>query len=264
MKNIRQIKKNLIYSLKNTDKLNMKLRKFVLQTVFFVMTCAFAFSAKNEVIEKDTYDYDVMVSKIDSMGAPYVEGNYAIFTASKDARFVGIAFDFENYRTIHSFKLRTVRDKEYKVTDSFYFYILELPKNVQALDYRLIVDGLWITDPLNESTVYNEQTGIKLSHLDTKRYIAPVTDFADNGNVHFVYRGLKGEKVRLGGSFTNWDSWIYEMPEVSPGLYVLDLPLPPGKYEYNFFTGLTAIVDSGNPQRVYTADGREASLLIVN
>lgn len=209
------------------------------------------------------YEYDSIVQSIDSLGTPYVQNNYAIFTADKNARSVGIAFDFENFRTIHMFSLRTVRDTEYTVIDSFYFYILELPKNVQTVEYRIIVDGLWTTDPQNSNTVYNEQTGIKLSLLDASRYIPPVTEQPQKGMVHFVYRGDSGQQIRLGGSFTNWDSWIYEMVEVQPGIYQIDLPLPPGKYEYVFYSGLTTLVDKGNPDRCYTPDGRVASLLIV-
>ena len=53
------------------------------------------------------------------------------------------------------------------------------------------------------------------------------------------------------------------MTEVSPGLYELELPLPPGKYEYAFYTGITSFPDNTNPQKCYTPDGRTASLLIV-
>jgi hypothetical protein len=82
--------------------------------------------------------------------------------------------------------------------------------------------------------------------------------------VKFVYRGKSGQKIRLGGNFTNWDSWIYHLTETSPGLYQVELPLPPGKYEYAFYTGITSFPDDGNPQKCYTPDGKIASLLIVN
>ena len=56
-----------------------------------------------------------------------------------------------------------------------------------------------------------------------------------DGTVHFVYKGKAGQHIRLGGSFTNWDSWIYELTETSPGLYELELPLPAGKYYYSYY-----------------------------
>src|SRR5574344_64139 len=65
----------------------------------------------------DNSAYDTLALSIDGLSAPYVKGNYAIFTAEKGARFVGIAFDFENFRIIHPFKLRTIRDAEYTSID---------------------------------------------------------------------------------------------------------------------------------------------------
>jgi hypothetical protein len=240
-------------------------KRFLYSLLFcFIAAEISCFAAKATPAEQpDTNEYDTLALSIDGLGSPYVEGNYAIFTADKNARYVGISFDFENFRTIHAFKRRTIRDSEYKAIDSFYFYILELPKTVQQVKYRLVVDGLWTTDPLNESTVYNEETGITLSLLDASRYIPPVTEQPKKGLVHFVYQGSSGEQIRLGGSFTNWDSWIYEMVEVQPGIYQLDLPLPPGKYEYAFYRGMTTLVDKGNPDRCYTPDGKVASLLVV-
>src|SRR5574344_902909 len=252
----------------NADMVSMN-KRFLYSLLFCLAVAgvpAFAAKAKAAaapVVDTDNNEYDTLALNIDGVGSPYVKGNYAIFTADKNARYVGIAFDFESFRTIHSFKLRTIRDAEYKAVDSFYFYILELPKTVQAVRYRIVVDGLWTTDPLNANTVYSEETGITLSELDASRYIAPVTEQPKKGFVHFVYQGDSGQQIRLGGSFTNWDSWIYEMVEVRPGIYQLDLPLPPGKYEYAFYKGLTALVDKSNPDRCYTPDGKEASLLVV-
>ena len=48
-----------------------------------------------------------------------------------------------------------------------------------------------------------------------------------------------------------------------PGKYQLDLPLPPGKYEYAYYIGMKSYPDKTNPERCYTPDGKEASLLVV-
>lgn len=208
-------------------------------------------------------EYTNLVTTIDDVGAPVVKNNRIIFTAEDNARHVGIAFDFENFRTIHSFQLRKIKDAEYETQKSFYFYILDLPKDVQSVEYRLVVDGLWTTDPLNPNVVHNEKSGLKLSKVDAFRYIPPVTEQPSAGIVRFVYEGKSGQQIRLAGSFTNWDSWIYELQEVSPGIYQFELPLPPGKYEYAFYNGMKSIVDRTNSNRCYTQDGREANFIIV-
>ena len=52
---------------------------------------------------QDSYIYNNLTARIDKVGSPLVDGDYIIFTADSSSRHVGIAFDFENFRTsIHS------------------------------------------------------------------------------------------------------------------------------------------------------------------
>ncbi len=235
-------------------------------TTFFISPIA----AKEEVHQEDTYEYDLLVSELTGYSAPILKGNSVVFTAKPDARFIGIAFDFEDFRQIHSFQLKKIYDIEGEVSNSFFFYILDLPKEVNDITYRLVVDGLWTTDPLNNNTVYNPATGITLSKLSLNRIRIPETEIrkaqskaGTNGTVHFVYKGKAGQHIRLGGSFTNWDSWIYELTETEPGVYQIDIPLPPGTYYYAFYNGVISMVDTSNPDRGYTADGKVASVITV-
>ncbi len=148
---------------------------------------------------------------------------------------------------------------------SVYFYVSEIPESVSQISYRLIIDGLWTTDPLNPATVFDRNTFMKLSSLPIERDTSPATEVQKKMNaVKFIYTGESGQTIRLGGSFTNWDSYIYELAEISPGIYELDLPLPKGIYFYTFFNGVTALLDTANPRKAYTADGRIASIIEVN
>ncbi|MBP5176452.1 MAG: glycogen-binding domain-containing protein [Treponema sp.] len=233
-------------------------------SLFFAGFCSAAYAddyQRAPVVESDVFA-DI-ASSINKVSAPYMKGDYVIFTQKKDARYMGIAFDFEKYRTIHQFQIKHMRDSNYEIEDSLYFYILKLPKNVQVLNYRLVVDGLWTTDPMNSTKKYNAEAGLVLSQLNVSRRVHEVTEKKETGKVRFVYNGKSGEQVRLGGSFTNWDSWIYEMTEVAPGQYQIDLALPPGQYQYAYYCGVKSYPDKTNPERCYTPDGKEASLLIV-
>ena len=243
-------------------------RDFLKTQFFSLLLCAFAsvffLSAKAApVLTDEELDYAQIASTISHVDEPYLKGDYVIFTADKNARHVGIAFDFENFSKIHSYKQRTLRDSEFNVKDSLYFYILKLPKEVQSFKYRLVIDGLWTTDPTNPASSYNNTARLTLSDFDASREIPVITEKKSDGLVHFVYKGESGQQVRLGGSFTNWDSWIYELKETERGVYCLNLPLPPGKYEYAYFTGTTSFIDETNPKRCYTQEGKKASLLIV-
>jgi hypothetical protein len=215
--------------------------------------------AQNE----DQYDLEIIISEINSISAPYIKGNYIIFTAQMRSRHVGISFDFEQFRVIHSYQRIDTRDTENMVISSLYFYALRIPDDVDSVSYKIITDGLWSIDPLNPNTKFDSASSSVLSTVQIYRDTTPATRVVRQGIVHFVYQGRAGQKIQLGGSFTNWDPFIYEMRETSPGFYECELPFLPGTYYYNFYNGMTAIVDPTNSSRAYTTDGRTASVLVV-
>ncbi|MGN0728683.1 glycogen-binding domain-containing protein [Treponema sp.] len=243
----------------------MKKIQFAVFSAFLFLTSAFLYAAEAKAMLTDEeLDYAEIANTIQKAGSPYLNGDYAIFTSETNARHIGIAFDFEDFKTIHSFKIKKFTDMDYKESGSLYFYILKLPRNILEINYRLIVDGLWTLDPLNSSTVFSRETKLTLSHFNAYREIPKTTEKISPGKVRFVYTGKTGQKIRIGGSFTNWDSWIYQMNEVSPGVYQFELSLPPGKYEYAFYSGINSFPDPGNPTKCYTPDGKTASLIEVN
>lgn len=224
---------------------------------------ASAFS-KEEAEEKNTYDYDILVSEIRELKPPKVTENFIVWTADSSASSVGIAFDFENFSVIHPFMLRKTYGYEGEENGSWYFYIMEKPKKITRIAYKLIIDGLWTTDPLNENSVDDWENGIHLSMIDLPEEKNAITESVPQGWTKFVCKSDAGQKIRLAGSFTNWDSWIYEMNEISPGHYELSLPLPPGTYYYSYFCGLKSFIDPTNPVKAYSADGRTVSKITVN
>lgn len=212
---------------------------------------------------QDTYTKTLLVSEIDQVQAPYVVSDFIIFTAEDSARHVGIAFDFEGFKTIHSFEKLVTRDLDDNVTSSLFFYILEVPKDISSVAYRLIIDGLWTVDPMNEKKILDRDSNIMMSRVDMYREEIPATSIPQENYVRFVYQGKPGQQIRLGGTFTNWDSSIYKLKETSPGFYELQLFLPKGTYYYAYYNGIASFVDPTNPERAYTTDGKMASVIIV-
>jgi len=235
---------------------------------FLFLAISFSIFAAEKKIEpttaKDIADYarSKIIDQIEQPCPPYVQDGYLIFTADKSARFVGIAFGYENFRIIHPFQRLSHYETDGKPVDSVLFYITSYPKDVDEVSYKLIIDGLWTTDPLNSKRSFDKQTNSMLSIVNVERP-EPITEKASNGNVRFVYYGESGQSIRLGGTFNNWDSYMYEMTEVSPGIYQIELPLPPGVYYYNFYNGINAMIDLKNSERAYTVDGRTASIIYV-
>ncbi len=212
----------------------------------------------------ESYDMEMLISQITGVQAPAVSGSFVIFTAPVSSRYTGIAFDFENFRQIHSMQKLTSHDPDGNALGSVYFYILPLPKNIREISYRLIVDGLWTTDPANPDTRYDNRIGAQLSVVRIPYQEDTATQQLDSGLVRFTYQGEPGQRIRLGGTFTNWDSYIYHMTETRPGLYEISIPLLEGTYYYAFYNGITSFIDSDNPNRAYTADGRVASVIEVH
>lgn len=211
----------------------------------------------------DMYDTEGLVSLITGVREPQSMGDFVIFTAPADSRHVGISFDFENFRTIHSMQRLDTTAADGKSVDSLYFYILSVPRQLTSVSYRLVIDGLWTTDPQNPDIVYDRQIGAELSVVRINRPIERKTEQIAGGLVSFVYEGEPNQQIRLAGSFTNWDSYIYRMKETRPGFYELTLPLLQGTYYYLFYNGTASFPDVSNSERVYTSDGRSASVIRV-
>jgi hypothetical protein len=226
----------------------------------------------NVTTEEESYSLQNLISGIKKVQSPVVTEDYIIFTADKNARFTGIAFDFENYSKIHTFQRLITRDSEFEPVDSLLFYICKIPEKTTNISYRLIIDGIWTYDPINENKYYSYEADTYFSVVKienpkkekTEKILAAETAHSVTGHTRFVYLGKPGEKIRLGGTFTNWDSFIYELEETSPGFYEITLALPKGSYFYAYYKGTTSFVDETNPDKAYTPDGRIASVLHVN
>ncbi|MBQ8012931.1 MAG: isoamylase [Treponema sp.] len=238
-------------------------KNFIFMGFILLATLLSPLSAQETSPAADTYEYNLVLTDIMGIRAPYISNNYAVFTAPVTSNSIGIAFDFEEFRTIHYFQLRKNYGYEGDVTSSYYFYIAEIPKKRSRLCYRLIIDGLWTIDPQNPNQIYNEVENYSLSYIDLPPEEIEITEKLANGLTHFVCHSESGKKIRLGGTFTNWDSWIYEMKETEPGKYVLDIPLHPGTYYYSYYNGITAFLDETNPSRGYSTDGRIVSCITI-
>lgn len=257
----------------------MKNFKKSLLTILFVFLMSNLYAIKivdtcfdNTLSEDESYSLENLIAGIKEVQSPIVTEDYIIFTADKNARFTGIAFDFENYSRIHTFQRLITRDSEYEPIDSLLFYVCKIPEKARTISYRLVIDGIWTYDPINENKYYSYEADtyfsvVKIDNpiIERTENLMPVeTTPSLTGHTRFVYSGKPGQKIRLGGTFTNWDSFIYEMEETSPGFYEITLALPKGKYFYAYYKGTTSFVDETNPDKAYTPDGRVASVLHVN
>lgn len=240
----------------------MKRGTFLAFCALLFMGTGIGFAA--ESVEYKPYFYDQIIREIDKAQAPVISDDYIVFTADAGYRFVGIAFDFEGFQTIHPFQILHAYDEDGKQTKEVMFYCYERKHKSDSIKYRLVMDGLWTTDPHNPYKEYDEDINLYFSKVENLGNIEIVTGQKEGTGTHFIYKGESGLDLRLAGTFTNWDPWIYKMIETEPGFYELNLPLPRGQYFYNYYVGLNPVLDNTNPEKAFTADGRTASVLTVN
>ncbi len=237
--------------------------KHIIIFIISILIISPLFALDLEKFEGKQYILDSLLETIDRPRPPVVDGDYIIFTSSPDVRHTGIAFDFEEYKQIHSFRRLVRQNEDGNNTNSFVsFYILEIPENTQNISYRLVMDGLWTVDPQNEVSVYDRNLDLRVSNISLNRPHITETKTTQK-TIRFVYEGETGQKIRLAGTFTNWDPFIYELTETSYGFYELELALPKGTYYYTYHSGLNSFLDETNPDKAYTNDGRVASVVIL-
>jgi len=223
--------------------------------------------------DTESYKFIDYLRAISVPGKPEIYEDGVIFTAPSTFQRVGISFAHEGYARVHWFKqlmipadmaelVATQKNRKNinpNKDSGIMFYIETIPAGIKNMDYRLIIDGLWITDPLNPLTVTGP-AGVVESRIPLPA--KPATAQAAQtppGTYRFSYRAEPDEVITVAGSFNNWDPFMYELREVSPGFYTLTLPLPPGSFQYIFFHRGESFPDQSNTKRLYTRDGRIVS-----
>jgi hypothetical protein len=209
--------------------------------------------------------------------APVIHDDFVIFTASSDFRRVGVAFAHEKFSNVHWFRPLFIsqdrlnapippgqREPDPFKNSGILFHVFQVPENLNELEYRLVINGLWTVDPANNYTRRDPVSGLALSVLPVPaRRITPNPLRGLPAGLNFSFNGPPGEIVTVAGSFNNWDPFMYELKEHPAGVYSITIPLPPGAYQYVFFNRGERFVDPYNPRRVYARNGAAVSEIIV-
>ena len=250
----------------------MKTNSIRIAFFWLIFTAGLGFAVDIESIE--SHKVTEYLLSLKEPGTPAFIEDMVVFTASSSLRRVGIAFADEGFSKVHWFRQMLVSQdpldlllnpKADKYKDSgILFYIHKPPERAAAIEYRLIINGLWTTDPANPSMRRDSNSGLTWSILalpPRQPNLNPLN--GPPGSLSFSFKGPPGETVSVGGSFNNWDPFMYELKEGPPGTYTINIPLPPGRYQYVFFRRGQRELDPNNPSRVYSKDGRAASEIVI-
>ncbi len=200
------------------------------------------------------------LSGLKAAKAPHAMEGELLLSVFGPYRAVAAAFAHEDFAILHPYE----RNKH-----GVFVLAYPIPLNqAKDLEYRIIVDGVWTIDPTNALRRNDPETGLELSvarvpflsdvRLGFYRLLGE-----DGMTARFLFRAPSGESVTVCGDFDNWDPFIHEMSETSPGMYRLDLPLPPGRHYYTFVYRGEALTDPLNLARASNRDGKVVSVLVV-
>jgi hypothetical protein len=222
-------------------------------------------------VDTESYQFIDHLLNIPGARAPELFEDGVIFTAPATYKRVGIAFAHEGFALIRWFQIRTKPESVPEVTEEkdsgkdsrLFFYVYTVPEDIHELEYRLIIDGLWTSDPANPRYRI-DAAGLTRSLVAIPQMPKQPSVSGDmTGALTLRYTAEPGAEITVAGDFNGWDPFMYPMQETASGVYTFTLPLPPGTYYYVFFIHGERIRDPNNQNRVYTQDGKTASVAVI-
>jgi hypothetical protein len=197
------------------------------------------------------------VKSIDSSRPPRMIDDVLVlsYKPERPVRFVGVRFAHEDWKFLHPYEWneRGVLVLDYPV-----------PEGVREIRYRIVVDGLWMSDPANP-VADADAAGVpfsvyRLESEPTRTVVNPKPDMG--GAFTFVFRGSPGRRVSIVGDFNNWDPFMDPLDEIAPGSYSVTLRIPAGEHWYYFFSDGRRILDRFNAQTGVDPDGGTVSYFV--
>ena len=199
--------------------------------------------------------------------APVMVDDFIVFTQAPShyVRYIGITFQHEEFREIHVFK---------KNRHGVFFLVyptVNIPEQQQEIVYRMVKDGLWMTDPFVEDQIRDER-GIRLSVLRLskggerkEKRSGPV----GNGYVEFIFKTSANSRVSVIGDFNHWNPFAHPLMENEPGVYSARIRTSPGQHRYTYVVNGRlvdlAMMNTRPEDRVFVESiGRKALLLMVD
>lgn len=150
----------------------------------------------------------------------------------------------------------------------------------------VLVSDLFFSDEYKIKFSGNENVSVSYNPRNEMLYLTPRPDFSGLTLVDFEFGGAKYsipvyskvqnkfkftfrpeksyKKITLIGSFNGWDRGSLQMTDSDgDGIYDIEIPLEPGRYEYKFYADGEEIVDPRNPETKPNGMGSFNSLFTV-
>jgi hypothetical protein len=221
---------------------------------FYLVSAVIVFLAAGSVFGLDSHLMEVRIKGIDRAGPPqYLDRQVLLsYKTSEPVRLVGARFAHEEYRVFHIY---------FRNDHDVFLLLLDVPEDVEELRYRMVVDGLWISDPFNphsEEDSFGRVFSV-FSLRDRPERTAVSPEIHRQGSVTFFFRTLPNRAVSVAGDFNNWDPFWHRLQETKPGEYRLTVRMPPGKHFYYYIVNGQRVLDPINQDTARDYEGFRVS-----
>ena len=223
------------------------------------------------VAQRLPVDVQIEIAVLERAGPPRIFEDWVVFSYEQAsfARYVAAAFAHEGYRELHVFQVK-------KRTGQSDLFVLPYPVDPQwgTLRYRLVVDGVWMSDP-NAVTDLRDANGIRISSIELKqqsaRRLQSPVDHGD-GTLTFLFpmdgavystvetvdqrrlpiRQFDQPRITLVGTFNGWDPFRHRLqPAEREGFYQIRVPAGSGAQYYYFLVDGERVLDPINQNRAH-------------
>ncbi len=200
--------------------------------VILVIASAEAFSQVSErektiIMEEGPQKPENLNLKITNISPIITEDGILFYYISDTANSVKLAGDFTDWKPTLKFT---------KHQGGIWLLLFTGPIKKGTYKYKLVVDGIWIEDPLNTNK-QPDGLGEWLSILNVPYDIVQIHRNPvplGNGYYLFRYEAPKAKNVYLTGTFNNWNLYSIRMKKGDDGVWQVKLKLPPKEYIYAF------------------------------
>ena len=193
---------------------------------------------------------------IQDVMAPRIVDDGVLFTFAENYDSVEVSGDFNNWED--SIPL-------IKSSYGVYYYLWQTPLKAGKYSYRYRVNGVWINDPVNQYTEYdnNNQSVSYFVLTNDIGFYEKNPIYNSDGTVTFFYSNNTAKEVMFTSDKLGFDSLRYPMT-YSNNLWFITLRPESGNYYYNFVVDRIWEVDPLNMNVYKGSDGRLHSYILIN
>ncbi|MCX8029213.1 MAG: hypothetical protein N2712_04370 [Brevinematales bacterium] len=193
----------------------------------------------------------------DIVYSPVVTRDSILFIYTNQAKSVKIVLETEGWKPV---------SMSYDDRIKIWYYVYEKELKRGKYRYKLLVDNVFINDPLNNLrepdgigsffSVFELKNDIELFKKNPKHL---------GGNIYeFKYKNIDAQKVLISGSFNNWNPYELEMSRETGGVWRIKVYLPKGSHYYYFIVDDQITPDPLNPKTIRDKHGNIVNVLELN